>query len=512
MNYQNCVDYSTNINELKRIASAYVEDSRRLDIDELKISLKKTAGQYTSFENIIKQLDKLKLHENPTVRIIVPIILQNYLLDEDEFVSPCKITEDEVIKYEKEIIDESNNFDFKNPSKNFALLKFVLDKAWEHENNISVDEKNLINEIRKYLNISVKEQNILEAKSSRYPTIGNVLHNRTDIDLVRKVLQSAGLLFYIKNSEGVACDVIPNEIAACLRKYYNIEIKSYGYTQLISYVTKIAKKQYLVDVIEKNNDISDNVKIPISQNPTISELQNAIMEYIKPSNLLGGFSARDGLNSSQLSKWCSDLEINVSGSKDALINRILEYYDSLREIAPTSNDEREKYYNVYHELACRDITFLRKNNIITKDLECEHYFEKATNYLFEKKLNNKPLVLNGVNHADGKLSYNTKYILWDNKSKESEVNLKDHISQFDDYIKNSDKQVSVFMVIGPSFTENSVKECIQYSLKSDTQILLITADELKEVAELWYKKHPDEIFNLGLFKQNGRFNKSLILL
>ena len=51
---------------------------------------------------------------------------------------------------------------------------------------------------------------------------------------------------------------------------------------------------------------------------------------------------------------------------------------------------------------------------------------------------------------------------------------------------------------------------VNFSLNNDTQILLITADELKEVAELWKKKHPDEIFNLGYFKQNGRFNIKLL--
>jgi len=92
------------------------------------------------------------------------------------------------------------------------------------------------------------------------------------------------------------------------------------------------------------------------------------------------------------------------------------------------------------------------------------------------------------------------------------VNLKDHISQFDGYIRNSDKPVAVFIVIAPSFTENSTKECFKYSMTSDTQILLITADELKEVAEEWKKKHEGESFNLGYFKQNGRFDKGLLSL
>lgn len=512
MNYQNCVANSSNVNELKRIATAYVEDSRRLDFQELKNSLLKTEGQYTSYENVAKCLDALKLHENPSVRIIAPIFLKGCLLDEDDYMSPCKATEEAVLDYEQAVIDESNNFDSKGMSKDFALFKFMLDKAWERGDDISVDEKNLIDEVRKYLNISPREQNMLEAKASRYPTKGNILHTRSDIDLVRKLLQSSGLIFYIKNSDNVPCDIIPEEIAMCLRKYYGIEIKTYGYEQLLEHVTKITKKQYLIDIINKYNESPLTATVDLPNNPTVSLLQETILKTIKPSNLIGGFTLRDGLDVVELQKWCSELGLQVSGSKASLISRILEYYDNLRKIAISTEDEREIYYNVYHELACRDYTALREKGIITKDLECEHYFEKATNYLFEVMLKNKPLLLVGSEHADGKLSYNDKYILWDNKSKESDVNLKDHILQFDGYIRNSDKPVAVFMVIAPSFTENSIKECVKYSLINDTQILLITADELKEVADMWNKTHPDESFNLGFFKQNGRFDKSLLII
>ena len=511
MNYQSCVNLSMNVNELKRIASAYVEDCRRLDISELKSSLLKTQGQYISYENIEIQLEKLKLNENPAIRIIAPIILQAYLLDEDEFTSTCKATEEAVLNYEQAIIDESNNFDYKNMSKDFSLLKFVLDAAWAHEDRISVDEKNLIDKIRKYLNITIREQNMLEAKAARYPTKGNVLHSRSDIDVARRALQSAGILFYIKNADNTPCDIIPEEIVEGLRKYYDIEIRNYGYKKLIEYVTKITKKQYLLDIIDKYNDNPNTSTIDIPLNPTIPFLQEIILKTIKPSNLIGGFSPRDGLDSVVLSKWCSNLGISVSGKKPELIQRILNYYDKLRKIEISSEDTREAYYRVYHELAGRNLSFLRENNIIVKDLECEHLFEKATDYLFEVMLKNKPLLLTGTEHPDGKLSFNDKYILWDNKSKETPVNLLDHISQFDRYIKSSDKPVSVFMVIGPSFTENSIKECVKYSLSNDTLILLITADELKEVAEQWHKHHPDESFNLGFFKQNGRFDKTKLL-
>jgi len=66
------------------------------------------------------------------------------------------------------------------------------------------------------------------------------------------------------------------------------------------------------------------------------------------------------------------------------------------------------------------------------------------------------------------------------------------------------------MVIAPEFTEQSVQECVDYSLNNDTRILLITAKELITVAELWKKKHDGEMFNLGYFKQNGRFDIKLL--
>lgn len=510
MKFLECVDLLSNVNETKRIASAYVEDCRRLNIDELKACIKKVREQYVSENNIFNKINNINLHTNSVVRIIAPILIRDYLLNTDEFLSTCKDTNNAIINYEQSIIDASNNFDYKDMSKELSIFKFILDTAWAHENNISVDEKNLIESVRKYLNISVEEQNKLDAKAGRFPRIGNIPHSSTDVETARKELQSSGILFYIKNSDGDSCDVIPEEIVIPIRKYFGIELKRYGYYQLIKYVTKSQKKQYLFDIIEKHNAKGDTTTLDVSQNATIATIQDVIMKNILPSNLIGGYTPRDGFDLSTLIKWCSELNLPTSGVKSELISRIINYYDSLHEISLQTEDERELYYSYYHELAYRDLKTLRKHNIIDKDLKCEHYFEKATDYLFEMKLKNKPLSLAGTEHADGKLSYRDKYILWDNKSKESPVNLKDHIAQFDRYIKASDKPVSVFLVIGPEFSDNSVSECVKYSLNNETQILLITADELKELSEEWAKKHGDESFNLGYFKQNGRFDKTLV--
>ncbi|MBO4432254.1 MAG: hypothetical protein J5852_01850 [Clostridia bacterium] len=510
MNFIDYIDQIPNLTVARRIASAYVADYRRLDFEEIKRFLVKTEKQYVSRENIFARLHELNLDNNRAIRILAPILIRDYLLDRDDFISSQRDTDSAILNYEKDVIDESNNFDFNKLPKDFALFKHMLDTAWAWNNNISVDEKNLIEELRKYLSITIREQQVLEAKSGRFPNPGNALHTFDDIDATRRLLQSKGLLFAIKNSDGTICDIIPNDIAKEIREYYGIEIRSFGYENLVDYVIKKTKKQYLLDIVNKASENGQKATIAMSNNPTVSELKAVILKTVQPSNLIGGFSVYDGLSVPVLQKWCSDLGLNVSGAKKVLIDRILDYYDSMRRIELKTEDERENLLSVFSQLARRDLKFLRANKIIDKDLQCERLFEDATNYIFEKLLLNKPLTLTGSEHPDGKLSFKDKYIMWDNKSKETPVNLKDHIQQFDRYIKSSDKDVVVFMVIAPEFTPQSIQECVDYSLNNDTQILLITADELKVVAEKWSKNNPGKIFNLGYFKQNGRFDINLL--
>ena len=139
-------------------------------------------------------------------------------------------------------------------------------------------------------------------------------------------------------------------------------------------------------------------------------------------------------------------------------------------------------------------------------------FEEATEYLFAVKLKHSPLRQVGTKHPDGLLSLGSNYLMWDNKSKESPVNLRDHIRQFDGYMDQADKQVPVFLVIGPSFTEESGFEAVRYHAQHfDRNITLITASELKLLAEEWSapeNKSREEPFPLGMLAATGRFERS----
>ena len=505
MKIEECFNNISTIVDLKRIANAYVIDSKQLTQEELVKALLKTAPQYSNIDNLRKTWDSIILNDKRDVRVLGPILILNILLNKDDFQESQKIVDEEIIKYEQQIINESNEYQDKNANEREKLFKFILESAWGNDDNISVDEKNLIEKVRLKFGITYREYRILEAQIKKFPQNNNLVHTKSQINDVRKYLQLNGIICSIRDAHNTDYDILPAEIADNLRKMFNIEIKESGYQQLINFKF-VKSKAYLADCLSKSN-------IDYDTNGTLGYLQTLVIERVNPSNLLGGYSLTDGLDKGTLFEWCKKLEINVSGTKPELVQRIIRYYDNYKQIETESKDSREILFEVYEELADRNLQFLRKQNILSKDLECERNFEIATNYLFEKILRHKPLLLKGTDHPDGILSFNDKLIMWDNKSKERQVKLLDHIKQFDRYIRNSEKQVSVFMVIAPDFSLDSTKECAKYALTNDTQILLITAKELKTLAIKWQQKHKnDEIsFPLGYFKQNGRFDDKDII-
>jgi hypothetical protein len=504
MKFVDCVkNISTSI-ELKRISSAYIVDCKTLGKDEYSNALIKNASQYYLLKNVTDSYNALLYSEKRDERILVDIFLKEILLNQEDYRCEQKKLDEAIISYENDIINLSNELDIKELDNDKKLFNFVLETAWEQNNSISPDEKNLLEKLRIKLNITLKEFQILEAKLSKFPKENNETHLRNEIDKVRISLQQKGLIFAIRNADNIDYDVIPEEIAQCLKTLYGKQMRDFGYRKLLT-SKYLRNKDYLQSVIAKAD-------IQCSPYLKLSELQEIIFNKINPSVVLGGYSPKDGLEKETLMEWCADLKLTSYGTKNELINRIIEYYDEIKEIQTDTSDSREVYFNVFEDLASRNMKFLRQQGIISKDLECEHKFEEATNYIFEKLLKQKPLLLTGTDHPDGILSYQNKLIMWDNKSKETPVKLKDHIYQFDKYIKNSEKPVAVFIVIGPDFTEESINECINYSLNSDTLILLLKAADLKEIASKWAESHKQDNapFNLGYFKQNGLFNKNLI--
>ena len=507
MKFREVIENMATINDLKRSASVWVNDYRHFDNNELKDNILKSMPQYKNIDNVKKQLDECIYHKNRNVRTLHKIILKQILLNKDDFKMNSRDINLEIDRIEQNIVNQSNNFELKKTnSRNYEmeLFKFILDEAWKSEGLVSLDEKNLIVKIQMKLGISDNEYRVLEAKIGKFPKDGNKRHSTDEIEQVKKEMQKLGLLFMIKSESKINQIIIPEEIVQTLREIYEVEMKVGRYKELLQYKA-VRNKQYLKHALTLKG-------IKFSNTSNLGELQELVLNNVKPSILIGGFSNKDGLDNKQVSSWLRDLGQNVSGTKETKMQRLIDYYDSFKEKVDEPEDERKLLFNHFELLAERNYEELRKNHIISKDRNIENQFEKATDYIFEVLLNHKPQELVGSEHPDGILSFNNKLIMWDNKSKETPVKLKDHLDQFKRYISKSKKEVEFFMVIGPDFTEDSIVEARRFSFSNNTMITLVRAADLKKLASDWSNSKKGESFPIRFFQQSGlfKYKKGLI--
>jgi hypothetical protein len=381
----------------------------------------------------------------------------------------------------------------------------VLTVAWENRDTVSPDEANLLHKLRRRLRINETDHRILEAQLGKFPRPSNETHTRSDIAEIRRKLQESGVLLPVRGEDGVDRDVVPEEIAAVLRDLLGIELRREAYLELLDHKA-LRKKAHLIEILEAS-------KVMYSRYDTLDVLKGRVVDNVPASRAIASASPRFGLSSDQLSEVCKDLGLSTSGSMQERVERVLQHYANLRPRVPADGDERELWYRHYEELAFRDHEKLREQHIIDKDLEIEHKFEESTRYLFDKRLGHVPLKQAGSNHSDGLLSLRSAYLMWDNKTKERPglVHLKDHIAQFHTYMEAAEKPVPIFLVIAPSFSDDSEVEATRYhSEHFDRNIVLITAAELKALAEEWSSRDNrdrEQPFPLGLFAASGRYDR-----
>ena len=514
MRFDNTVEAIWRMAELRRIAGAHVVDHRQLSPEELKAAIIKAKPQYLDQATVLKNLE-FALYQEPRTdfRVLSRLILIDVLIDQYDFGLPVSQTEERVIAFEQSVVNRSNEIDLVDLActnraspryQSLELYNFVLNVAWENENTKSPDEVNLLRKLRDRLRITESDHRLMEAKLGNYPKPLNELHSRTEINDVRKYLQGMGLLFAIRHDDDVDLDIIPEELAVGIRHILGLELRTDSYSALMTY-RLLRRRAHLIDILSRSG-------VEFGGYDTVDILVNRVLDYVTPSKAFASVSPRYGLTNDQLAAWCRDLNEPVSGTMDERIQRIIAHFEQLRPRIEQEVDERELWYNFYDELASRNYETLRSQHIIDKDLEIEAKFEDATEFLFAEKLNHTPLHQAGSNHPDGLLSLGANYLMWDNKSKESPVNLKDHLRQFDAYMDQADKPVPVFLVIGPTFTEESEADAVRYHAQHfDRTTTLITAVELKLLAEEWSSqenKNREEPFPLGLLAATGRFDRS----
>ena len=501
MKIEEAVEYMS-LMYLERILKSFTQDyPSKKNEEEYREIIKNNIDTLSKTENINDRLNSYfsNVNKDPYSNKLLYNFILRSILSEPNFFSTKDEIIDGVIKAEKNIIKLSKDSDsFKHLSqKSIDIYAAILETALEDE-VISNNELALLARLRKKLSISEKDQYLIQAKLGLFPARDNKVHTASEITEIIDDLQKCGILFYCNQYESGAKKVftIPEEMVQGVKASLGLELIEDKYQLLLK---RLQKKQLKKALRERNLNLYG----------TKDELIERIIHAgIKPSETL------ECLTSSELSDVCSKIpSLNVSGTKDEKINRLISYYSKLIIKEYKEEDTGEKYYEYLEQLAIRDLDNLLGNNIVKDADYIDLAFEEGTRYPFKEVLNHQLLELNGNEHADGGVYFrdDSSLLLWDNKSKKDGTAYKfpdKHLRQFRRYIRNEagkGKRVNCFLIITSDIDQSAERNAVKLKAESgvDTDIAIITAENLKLVAESWTKYSDKESFNLHIFNTTG---------
>lgn len=474
---------------LQRVVDSFTRDFPRLDEDRARETIVRNVEELADPDRIEK---RLSFRDAPfSERVLQSNILEVLLNDVDRRCDEETIVE-RARKLELSVLDESKSDDCLKyeSASSVEILRAVMSVALEDE-RISQDELDLIRRLRRKLGLRERTQKILFAQLGHYPRRGNALHTPSDFRNALNELQRKGVLFYCNRLDG-GLYVIPEEIVPGVKSAIDLQLSDRSWRLLLENLTK-----------EQLSGILEAAGLPKSGSKD-ELIERVVRAGVPPDEAL------DVLSNSDLYDLCRSLPgANVSGTKRAKVNRVIDYFDNLviKEVEEEASPGL-RYYEYFVELARRDRENLLANKIIQKDLGMNAAFEEGARYLFQAKLGLELLPMQGSDHADGCLEFSAggDLLLWDTKSKESVYTLPDsHVRQFKRYIRDSKRRVSCFLVIAPEIADEAEMKAarLKAESQSDTDVALIAAEDLKWMAEEWSRDAGSERFDIEILNVTG---------
>lgn len=483
---------------LNRTVSSFIKDVRINDEDEMRSIILRNRVEFYNEERVQKNLNFLEDERNIDVlnELICIALIQrdNYLATYDDLIAA-------VLSFEEEILKDAEDERFiKNTIPEIAhrVYQPVLKAAWGKDESLNPHEKNILEVLRMSLRLSRRQHRLIESQIGRFPQNGNKLHSPRQIDDSLRDLQAKGIVLRFKTDDEYF--VIPNEIAHIVRYTLGGELKHEGYKLLLD--------RLRVDQLRR---ILGEWGVPTSG--TKLDLINNVLRYeILPS------AALNLLTSSEITDILRGLdEVRISGTKDEKIQNLIDHFENIvTQITSDATDDRALFYDHFEALATRNYAALRTNKIINKDLDVERHFERATEYLFETKLNLQLRELDGSRRPDGSVLYGAKEVfLWDNKSTEGPYTFPvDHYDQFLRYIESDPIRPTAFLVIVGEVSPDAALHAHKLKARSrtDTDVAIVRAEDLKFVAENWrgYSSQKEPKFDLQVFNMTGILDRQTL--
>jgi hypothetical protein len=475
---------------LGRILDSFTKDIGPQEEEEARDYITRNSEELADPDNVARRLDLFELSHSE--RVLVYFVLETMLNAHD-----CALTERQLVERtrdrERELVEAAESDDALQYAEDRAvdIMRTVLETAFE-DDELSRDEYRLIQKLRDKLGLTRRQQRLLEARLDAFPKADGEPHSSTAINDMLLHLQKQGVLFYCNRVEDDRSVVLPEELQPGVKRVLGIELS-----------------ENARELLWQNLPTRMLKKILRAQNLPVYGTKDEMVDRIIASNIKPSEGLTE-LTSDNLYDTCNKLPgVTVSGTKQERIDRIVNHFDNLmiRDL-PDETEEGERFYEYLVQLAERDRENLLANDVISKDRDIDNAFEEGTRYLFQHRLGLPLEDMNGNDHPDGlMLTDDGDYFMWDNKSKDGEYRFPNsHLRQFKRYIRDTiDHRVTCFLIVVPDVEDQAVQNCkkLKHETSHDTDVAIISAENLKWIAENWSDHTGADSFNLAVFDDTG---------
>ena len=252
---------------LSRIVESFLKDVRLKTEEEMREVILKNIEEFQNSERVKQNLNFLESDRD--VALVNEMILMS-LMDREGYV----ITEDEIFtcveNLEEQIVEESKDENFIKtsiPEDAHRIYSAVLKAAWKKDDSLNSHEINILNVLRQELGLSTRDHYLMESIVGRFPQKANKLHSVRQIEKSLKDLQTRGLVLRFKDGE--AYYIIPNEIASIIRYELGSELRNETYLSLLN---------------DLNVNQLKNILSPMGLN--VSGTKNTLIDRIVKHNIL----------------------------------------------------------------------------------------------------------------------------------------------------------------------------------------------------------------------------------
>jgi len=485
------------IQPLRRFADAW--DVSRIKSDKRDVFEQAILGEVSRIDTEEAVLHRLATFERELdyVRRTSAEMLLRLMLDEPGYViaDECELIKDAVAA-------DAAFFEYARGSastrhldeRTIDIYQSVLEVAWE--NKVSFDEHQLIKRLQRKLNIARRDHRVIEIKVARTSPIGP-----QEAEQALRDLSYHGFVCRFKRG-GHTQAALPEEIALRLRGIYGISLQSSAYRNLAAKLPTAVIRETLQQ----------------SNQPAVSLKKEFLIERlidgdVPPAALL------EHLDNDALDELFANFPDEKRPAMRAVkIRHLISHFERFSKPPPPPDQDPDRtYYDYLVELASRQYGVLRAASVIEQDQNVDRAFERGVRYAFSNLLGHPAIRFTGSAHADGGVvAKRGRMVMWDCKSALKPYALTEaKCAQFLQYVRKEDPNVVCpFLVFSGGFTSDSGARALALKAKCPrgTEIALMTAVDLKWLADKWSKEYPGKRLPLDVLAHTGLLNTEILEL